>query len=202
MKRRRFLELTALSTTAVTSTALAGCTGARNDVGGTGPTTSTNATSTTTTRADSGDHPTTSVPGCPDVLNVSEVYCPGDDGPVSVTRSAKSMPTDGGSLTLTVENTSDGSIGLNPYAWGIYRLTNDGHWEREDDDRAHIEPWQELEPGGTLRWVVASDADQKPSGDAIPCVLDLDPGNYGWAVELKPGDSSERIGAGAGFLVE
>lgn len=191
MKRRRFLELSALSTTALTSIALAGCTGAANSGGDT----------TTTTKEDSGPHPTTTVPGCPDVVDVSDAYCPGDDGPIAVTRSATSMPADDGTLAITVENTSDHKIGLNPYAWGVYRLTDDGHWERVDE-RAHIEPWKILEPGDSLRWRVASDADYKATGGAIGCSLDLDPGHYGWAVELSPETNAERFAAGAGFFVE
>lgn len=194
MKRRRFLELTALSATALTSTTLAGCTGSAGSGGGSG---------TTTTTDDSGDHPTTVVPGCPDVTAVSQVYCPGDaDGPISVTRSARTMPAENGTITITVENTSDGKIGLNPYAWGVYRLTDDGHWDRVDDDRAHIEPWQILESGDTLRWRVASDADYEATGGAIGCSLDLEPGHFGWAVELKREGRNEQFAAGAGFFVE
>lgn len=193
MQRRRFLRLTALSTASVASSALAGCTGAGAGAGGDGNTTTTD---------DSGDHPTTTTPGCPDVMDVSDVYCPGDDGPVAVMRSATSIPADDGTLTITVENTSGGTLGLNPYAWGVYRLTDDGHWDRVDDDRAHIEPWQLLEPGDTRSWQVASDADQKSTGDAIGCALDLDPGDYGWAVELKPESTDQRFAAGAGFFVE
>lgn len=194
MQRRRFLELTAVSASGVASTALAGCTGSAGAGGGDGST-------TTTTTEDSGSHNTTTVLPCPDTRDVSTHVCPGDDGgPFSLDRSAREMPADEGTITVTVTNTGDDTLGLNPYAWAVHRLKDDGHWERVDE-RAHIEPWQELPPGESIRWRIASDADYKATGGAIGCSLDLEPGTYGWSVELNPGKNDERVAAAAGFYV-
>lgn len=195
MKRRRFLDLTAVSATSVVCTALAGCTGSAGSGGDPG-------TTTTSTNSDSDSDETTTALPCPQVRDVSLHVCPGDDGgPISVDRSDHEMPADGGTITVTVTNTSDGGIGLNPYAWAVHRLNDDGHWKRVDDDRVHIEPWQELASGESIRWRIASDADYKATGGAIGCSLDLEPGTYGWSIELKHGSKDKRVAAAAGFYV-
>ena len=197
MQRRRFLELTALSSAVVTTTSLAGCTGSAGAGGGGG-----DGDPTTPTTDDSGTHPTTAVLPCPDVRDVSTRVCPGDDGgPFSVDRSTRKIPADGGVLSITVTNTSDQTVGLNPYAWAVHRLDDKGHWQRVDE-RAHIEPWEELEPGASKEWRVASDADYETDGSAIACPVDLDPGTYGWTVELKPERTDGRVAAAVGFYVE
>ena len=202
MQRRRFLELTTLSVTAVASTATAGCTGSAGAGGDPGTTTTTTSPTTSTTKEDSGPHNTTTVLPCPQVRDVSVHVCPGDDGgPISVDRSTRKIPADGGVLSITVTNTTDQTVGLNPYAWAVHRLDDKGHWQRVDE-RAHIEPWEELEPGARKEWRVASDADYETDGSAIACPVDLDPGTYGWTVELKPESRDGRVAAAVGFYVE
>lgn len=197
MRRRRFLELSALSATGVGSTTLAGCIGASGPgAGGSDTTTNPDDQTTTPTTTMSPDTP------CPQVRDVSMHVCPGDDGgPISVDRSASEMPADGGTIAITVTNTTDSTVGLNPYAWGVHRRPDTGDWERVDDDRAYIEPWQELAPGDSLTWVVASDEDHQGGDNEITCALDLGPGTYGWTVELKREGADERVAAAAGFVV-
>lgn len=193
MQRRRFLHRSAIATSTLASAFLAGCTGA----GGPGD-------PDPTPPDDGGSSPTPTDPPCPTVRDVPTHVCPGDDGPVSVARSAPSIPADDGSLTVTVENTTSGRVGLNPYAWGIHRRTPDGDWARVDDDRAYIELWRELAPGDRVRWHVASDADSEnagTTGNAIAAALDLDPGTYAWSVTLLPDGADERVAAVAGFHV-
>lgn len=195
MQRRRFLELTAISTTAVTSTALAGCT---SSVGTGGD----SETTTTRTTDGSGSDGTSEPLPCPNVREVDRHVCISDDiGSPAVSRAEREIPADGGVTRITIENRSDGTYGLNPYAWHIHRETSSGDWELVDDDRAYIEPWHEMEPDSGMGWRIATDADDTGSNDdEINCALDLDAGTYVWSVELQD-ETEDRFAVVVPFRV-
>lgn len=204
MNRRRFLERTALSTSLAAGLGLAGCTGTGTPGGGSDTTTTT--TTTTTTKKDSGDHPTTRVLSCPNVRDTDRHVCLNDDiGSPHLVRSKRAIPADGGTLTITLENRSDESYGLNPYAWHFHRETDSG-WELVDEDRAYIEPWHQIDSGASLQWWVGSDRDafDGVEGDGvILCAWDLEPGAHVWSVELmESGDDGDRFSVVVPFLVE
>lgn len=187
MDRRRFLELTAISATAATSIALAGCTGTAGTGGDGETTTTTTDTTTTTTVNDDSDSDDTADPlPCPAVRDVDRHVCLSDDvESLAVRRTERAIPADGGVTRVTIENRSDGTYGLNPYAWHVHRETDSGEWELVDDDRAYIEPWVQLQPDSGITWRVATDADNTGANDdEIECALDLDAGTYVWSVEL------------------
>lgn len=196
MQRRRFLELTAVSTAAVTGTALAGCTGSA----GTGGDSET--TTTTTTTDGSGSDGTSEPLPCPNVREVDRHVCLSDDiGSPAVSRTEREIPADGGVTRITIENRSDGTYGLNPYAWHSHRETSSGDWELVDDDRAYIEPWHEMEPDSGMSWRIATDADDTGSNDdEINCALDLEAGTYVWSVELQD-ETEDRFAVVVPFRV-
>lgn len=133
--------------------------------------------------------------GCPALLDVERTICPGEPGPVEVQRSGGTVAGDAWSLVVAVSNGSDAPVGLNPYAWSVSRRVDDG-WRQVAPD-AHIEPWQELAPGGRYAWQLTAGGDGLDDADQR-VVLGLEPGRYAFAVPLR---AERRLGAVATFEV-
>lgn len=140
----------------------------------------------------SGDDPG---PDCPAVLDVERTVCPGADGPLAVERSSATVSGEAWSLVVAVTNQADAPVGLNPYAWSVFRRTAEG-WEHVAPD-AHIEPWLELGPGESYAWQLTAGGDGLDDSDQR-VTLDLEPGTYAFAVPLR---ATEPVAATVTFEV-
>lgn len=132
---------------------------------------------------------------CPPVLDVERTVCPGQDGPVTVDRSRRSVSGDSWSLVVTVTNRTDQPIGLTPYGWSVFRWGEDG-WRSVAAD-AHIDPWQTLASGERYAWQLTAGSNSLDDADQR-VLLDLGPGDYAFAVRLRKTGS---LGAVAVFDV-
>lgn len=134
-------------------------------------------------------------PACPAVLDVDRTACPGDERPLAIDRSRTTVSGDRWSLVVGVTNRSGEPLGLNPYAWSVFRHDDD-RWRHVAPD-ATIEPWRELSPGERYAWqLTARSADHDDTDQRV--FLDLTPGTYAFAVPFR---GRERIGAVVTFDV-
>lgn len=140
--------------------------------------------------------PTSSVGGCPDLVDADRSVCPGDTaGSLAVELSAETVSGDDWTLAVTVTNRATAPYGFNPYAWSVYRADEDG-WDRVAPD-AHIEPWRELDPGASYTWQLS--ATEGAAGEADQRVfLDLDHGRHAFVITF---DGADRAAAVAPFTV-
>jgi hypothetical protein len=84
-------------------------------------------------------------------------------------------------LRFVLHNDSETRFGMNPYAWGIERRTEDG-WSHVAPD-AHIEPWTYVEPGETRDWLLSVEPHPTPAGDrTVTIAEDLSSGTYAFNV--------------------
>lgn len=132
---------------------------------------------------------------CPSVLAVDRTVCPEDDGPLSIERSSETVSGDAWSLVVTVTNESTDPIGVNPYAWSVYR--RDGDRWRHVAPTAAIEPWIQLEPDDRYVWQLTAGAGGLADAD-LRVFLEVAPGTYAFAVPFR---AANRIGAVVTFDV-
>lgn len=202
MDRRAVLTSTALSLSTV---ALAGCSRA--------PTADGTGQSVETSRPDDPPAGETTTDGgsasrfagqpCPSfVSNADRTVCyhavdPASEPLVLVPSSETFDPTtDSGSdetLTMTLRNDGEESVGLNPYAWGLYSRTGDG-WDRVAPD-FYIEPWFTVAPGEAAEWNLRSEERSSPDGDLfVQAVYDFSEGVYAFGVDGIVGDGENEDG--------
>lgn len=195
MKRRAFLATTGLVATT-------GCLGRAVSDGDEPTTRDESATRRDSTTRDDTDELVDHERSCPTVHDsVDATVCAGEasDRGVSFGQNTDRLAA-GDVLELTLVTEDAGSVGLNPYDWGVYRATDDG-WTRVDPEPT-IEPWVVLASGDRLHWRVGiggvtadTDGDRVYGGSKS-----LDPGEHAFAVTADIGDT--KVSLVAPFTVE
>lgn len=131
---------------------------------------------------------------CPSFDERAETVCVGDDdASASFSRSAASVG-DGEEFVVTLTNESAEAVGLNPYAWTVYRRDGDG-WTQVAPD-AFVEPWRRLEAGASQSWrLQVGDASGETSADAVVIdPLGLERGEHAFTVlAVVDGDRTEFV---------
>jgi hypothetical protein len=137
---------------------------------------------------------------CPSFDRSATAVCVGDtDAAASFSRSSAAVSS-GGELVTTLTNESTDDVGLNPYAWTLYRRDGDG-WTQVAPD-AFVEPWRSLDAGESVSWhLQVGDAERTTSDDDVYVgPLDLAGGEYAFiVVAVVDGERTEFV---APFVVE
>lgn len=132
---------------------------------------------------------------CPAVLEADRTVCPEGGGPLSIEQSSGTVSGDDWSLVVTVTNETADPLGVNPYAWSVYRHEGD-RWQHVAPDAA-VEPWIQLGPDDRYVWQLTAGAGGLADADHR-VFLDVDPGTYAFAVPFR---ADNRIGAVVTFDV-
>lgn len=134
-------------------------------------------------------------PECPAVGPLEQTICPPDDGPVSVTRSSKSVSGGSWSLVVGVINQTDQVLRLHAPAWSLFRRSPDG-WTSVVP-AAPVQESRALEPGDRYEWQLTADSEGL-SDLSRRVYLDLAAGQYAF---LIPVVHDRPVGAVAPFEV-
>lgn len=151
--------------------------------------------SATAVSSDDAEEARTPENRCPAVIEVDRVLCPGDDGPVSVTRSSRTVSGDTWALVVAVTNRTGAPLNLNPAGWALFSRTADD-WAPVVP-AARVKQSRELRPEERYEWQLAAGSEGLSDPDRR-VYLDLVAGDYVFAAPLR-GD--HRYGAIAPFTV-
>jgi hypothetical protein len=132
---------------------------------------------------------------CPVVIDVDRVYCPGDDGPVGVARTNRTVSGDSWSVVVRVTNQTEKSLSLNPDGWALLSRSQDG-WQPVVPAPRVGQSW-ELRPQQRYEWQLTAGSPGLSDPDRWVS-LDLTAGEYTFAVPLR---GEQRYGAVAPFEV-
>lgn len=136
---------------------------------------------------------------CPSFDGDADSVCIGEEATVSFARSEAAVSS-GDALAVTLTNEAADEVGLNPYAWTLYRRDGDD-WTQVAPD-AFVEPWRGLDSGESLSWHVQVGGEERtPSEEGIHVgPLGLERGEYAFTVLANvDGDRTEFV---APFVVE
>lgn len=139
---------------------------------------------------------------CTGVTEV-ETYCPGDDGPVSVsvTPRVTSLPT--GTVEVTLSNEADETFEWNPYDWRLF-VHGDGEW-RHLAPLANLSPLDSLGPGESYTYGLTVDTTTFSGDDYFQQVKNIEmtglgPGIYGFVTDGWMADTRGEEFALAGLF--
>lgn len=123
--------------------------------------------------------------------------CVGDGGPVTVARSTDVVS--GGDLVVTLANENADGVGVNEYAWTVYRR-DIGGWTQVAPD-AFVASRVTLARGESLSWRLATgDGPASDNDDVIIDPLSLESGGHAFVlVAVVDGERREFV---APFAVE
>jgi len=123
--------------------------------------------------------------------------CVGGDGAVTVSRNTAVVS--GGDLVVTLSNERADGVGVNEYAWTVYRRDG-GDWTQVAPDPL-VAPRDTLSRGESRTWRLAVGDGPSPEGEGVTIdPLGLDAGGYAFVVvAVVDGDTRESV---APFAVE